>query len=384
MTRRLLLPLVLICFLGGGLALAQTAPQTIAEAQRQSAEAARRYELLNRKAAEAVGEAARARARSEVLVADIEKVEADISVAEARIALAGAARAARRARLAERQRPVVQLASALQTMARRPPALALVQPGSIGEIVRVRALLASTLPSVRKRTAALRADLAAAERMKANEARNAAALGVSRNVLRSKRVELARMEEKERRRSQALAGAALFETDRALAFDEEARALAEQMNTRSHQAQVQRKLTALPAPLPRPTDRPSIRDRSQVPSYRIPVEGRLVTGTGELSDAGVHARGLTFSTAANAPVLAPRGGHIVYAGRFRTYGEIVIIDHGGGWISTITDLAALRVRRDDRVEAGDPIGRARGKLTVELRHDGRPMVISGVIAPVNR
>jgi septal ring factor EnvC (AmiA/AmiB activator) len=194
-------------------------------------------------------------------------------------------------------------------------------------------------------------------------------------------VELARLERNELRRSQDLAGAALLETDRAVAFSEQARELAAEMRSADRQARLQQRLAELPGPLLRPGREATAPLSRRRASYRIPVEGRLVTGTGELSDAGVHARGLTFETAINAPVVAPRSGRIAYAGRFRSYGEIVVIDHGGGWSSTITDLAALRVRQGDLVEMGAPIGRTRGRIMVELRHYGRPASIAALIAP---
>jgi len=101
------------------------------------------------------------------------------------------------------------------------------------------------------------------------------------------------------------------------------------------------------------------------PYYLLPVEGRLLTGTGEISDSGVHARGLTFATAAGARAVAPRSGRIAYAAPHRGYGEVVIIDHGGGWTTTLTNLTGLAVRRGDQVRARQPLGRAgAGQVTV--------------------
>ena len=107
-----------------------------------------------------------------------------------------------------------------------------------------------------------------------------------------------------------------------------------------------------------------------------------MTGVGEISDAGVHARGLTFATASGAPVVAPAGGRIVYAAPFRSYGHIVIIDHGRGWSSVITDLASIEVRRGAIVRRGAPLGRAEERepqVTVELRREGRPVPIAQLI-----
>jgi septal ring factor EnvC (AmiA/AmiB activator) len=104
---------------------------------------------------------------------------------------------------------------------------------------------------------------------------------------------------------------------------------------------------------------------------------------GEISDAGVHARGLTFATDEGVRVVAPRGGRIIYAGDFRGYGGIVIVDHGSGWTTLLTNLAALEVAVGDRVEAGALLGRAadaEAGVTVELRRNGQPFPIAPLLA----
>ncbi|MEA3048721.1 MAG: murein hydrolase activator, partial [Sphingomonadales bacterium] len=73
-------------------------------------------------------------------------------------------------------------------------------------------------------------------------------------------------------------------------------------------------------------------------------------------------------------------GRIVYARPFRAWGEVVIVDHGGGWTTTITNLGALAVREGDRVGRGDPLGRAAGgRVSVELRRNGTPMAITNLL-----
>jgi septal ring factor EnvC (AmiA/AmiB activator) len=357
----------------GGLAVAQ-APPTLAQAQREAAAAKRRSDLLERQARRATGEAARANAAAAALAARIEEAEADITAAQARIALIERLSAAQRARLAASQGSLIRLTAALQTMARRPPALALIQPGSLDELVHVRALLASSLPAIRARTAGVRSEIArgAALRRQAREA--VVQLGAGRSDLQQRRVALARFELEQRRRSASLMQSALRESDRALAFGEEAREIAALAGTRAYQARLERRLSELPGPAPRPGGEP-LRERPAY--YVLPVEGRLLTGTGEISDAGVHARGLTFAASAGAEAIAPRAGRIAYAAPYRGYGEVVIIDHGGGWTTTLTNLSGLAVKRGDRVGARQPLGRAgAGQVTVELRKDGRPFPIT--------
>ncbi|HYG47985.1 MAG TPA: peptidoglycan DD-metalloendopeptidase family protein [Allosphingosinicella sp.] len=367
--------LLLAALLAGDLAVAQ-APggPTLAEARQEAAEARRRSELLEGEARRATGEAERANAAAAALASRIEAAEADITAAQARIALVERLSAEQRARLAASQGSLIRLTAALQTMARRPPALALIQPGSLDEVVHVRALLASSLPAIRARTAGVRSEMARGEALR-RQARDAVLqLGASRRDLQQRRVALARFEQDQRRRSASLMQSALHESDRALAFGEEARDLAALAGTRAFQAQLARRLAELPGPELRPGDPPA---RRRPPYYLLPVEGRLLTGTGEISDAGVHARGLTFAARAGAQAIAPRSGRIAYAAPYRGYGEVVIIDHGGGWTTTLTNLAGLAVRRGDQVRARQPLGRTgAGEVTVELRKDGRPFPIT--------
>lgn len=385
---RLAVPILLSLLLVGGWAAAQNRGGSEADAlilaKRQADEATRRSEHLERQAAAATSEAARARADAAAFAARIEVAEADISAAEARIRIIEALRIKQRARLAEKEGPVIRLTAALQTMARRPPALALVQPGSLDDVVHVRSLLASTLPVIRARTADLRAEVKAGNALRRQADRAVASLVAGQEDLRNRRIALARLEQRQRERSQSLRESALFESDRALAFGEEARELAALAGTREFQARLRRNLAQLPGPVLRPgAPAPAAARPQRRPTYILPVAGRLVTGLGEISDAGVHARGLTFATAANAQVVAPAPGRIAYAGRFRGYGEIVIIDHGNGWTTAITDLTALNVEVGDKVRQGSQVGRAGSGaplISVELRRNGRPFPISPLIA----
>jgi septal ring factor EnvC (AmiA/AmiB activator) len=61
---------------------------------------------------------------------------------------------------------------------------------------------------------------------------------------------------------------------------------------------------------------------------------------------------------------------------------VVILDHGGGWTSVVTNLAGLDVAEGQQVPRGNPIGRTgedAGRLTVELRFQGRPVPITALL-----
>ncbi|MFM6852561.1 MAG: murein hydrolase activator EnvC family protein, partial [Sphingopyxis sp.] len=104
---------------------------------------------------------------------------------------------------------------------------------------------------------------------------------------------------------------------------------------------------------------------------------------GEVSSEGTRSRGMTIVTAPGAQVVAPADGRVVYAGAFRSYGRIVILDHGGGWTSLVTNMIAVSVNVGDDVAQGAPIGRTgpgAPRVTVELRRAGMPMDIATLIS----
>jgi murein DD-endopeptidase MepM/ murein hydrolase activator NlpD len=80
--------------------------------------------------------------------------------------------------------------------------------------------------------------------------------------------------------------------------------------------------------------------------------------------------------------MAPAAGTVTFAGRYRSYGQIVIIEHGQGWDSLITHLDSVQVIKGQKVEQGSLLGRA-GKsapeIGVELRKNGRFMDIAALL-----
>ncbi len=386
--------IALAALLLSALAPAQTRTaetDALARAKREAVTAQRRSAALELQAAHAADEAARARAQQAAVASRIVAAESDIHAAEARMRIVATLRARQRARLAGKQGPIVRLAAGLQTMARRPPALALVQRGSIADLVHVRALLAGQLPVVRARTETLRRDVYEGLRLQAQADRAAATLRAGQQRLATERTALANLEAHHRARAQGFTDSAMLEEDRATALGEDARDIVDLMGRIGERTALAQRLGNLPGPLPRPPIPgsaliPRAEQAALSPDhlrYRLPVAGRLATGLGEVSDAGIRARGLTLIPRAGAQVVAPAGGRIVYAGAFRDYGRIVIIDHGGGWTSLVTNLAKLSVRVGDQIDQAGPIGHATASqpaITVELRRGGHPVDITPLVA----
>jgi murein hydrolase activator len=360
----------------------------LATANRAVKDAEARASALQRAAAGERNEARRARTREAAVAASIQAAEAQIAAARARIALVDRMLGSQRVRLAERQGPVARLIAALQSLARRPALLGIVQPGSTADIVHVRAALGAVAPLVRARTDDVRAEIARTRRLREGAQLAVQSLRDGRARLQSERLALVRMEAEHSLRSADYRRGAMFESDRALALGEQARDLVDLMDVMGAAAETNAALEALPGPLPRPgatdaeTPAPVVRAATP-PPYRLPVAGQIVTGLGELSAEGVRSRGLTLATWPGAQIVAPTGGRVIYAGKFRRFGNIVILDHGGGWTSLVAGLDRVLVRVGDQLIQGSPLGRApqgeNPRIMVELRRQGRPVDLAQLL-----
>ncbi len=400
MRAALLVVVAFAAIAGGALALAQSDvfdPAAIAARERQqlltakaqSAAALRRSAVLEAQASAARDEADRLKKRSAALAARIQSAEADIDAAEARVALVSRRLADQQTRLADQQQPLLALTASLQQLSRRPPVSVLAQPGSLRDMVHARAVLDAVMPVIQERTAGVRQELARLRTTQQQQRVALQALSASKAQLAERRDALTRLENEGRLRSRDLMSSAQLEADRALGLGEKARDIVDLMDALEADAAVRGELADLSGPLPRPAD-PARAAPQAAPvapaasrdadlgagAYRLPVVGRIVAGLGEVNDSGVRSRGITVATQPGGQVVAPAAGRVSFAGDYRGYGKIVIIDHGGGWTSLITGMIALSVSVGDTLDAGAPVGRAGSddsRITVELRRAGRPV-----------
>ena len=355
--------------------------------RRQADRRAARFTQQSEQASEAAQKAAR---QSAALAARIQSAEADIAAARARHALAKAQGDALRARLTQRRQPLARLTGALQVNARRPLALSALQPGSLEDLVHVRAVLASAIPRIRQQTSGLRQDLARRERFEQRAAKALADLRASEAQLESRRTALAALENRERIASRDARRTASRERNRALTLVEEARDLDGLMAQLDDAARLRRDLAALPGPIFRPDDIgapvaagtggvariEAVGGQSELSDYRLPVQGRILAGFGEQRASGLRMTGVTIAPIPGAQVVAPDAGRIVFAGPYRGYGRIVIIEHASGWTSLVTGLSRVQATIGNTVIAGAPVGVAANKdpaITVELRNGGEPV-----------
>ncbi|MEO6152896.1 MAG: peptidoglycan DD-metalloendopeptidase family protein [Croceibacterium sp.] len=353
--------------------------------ERHSAET--RSRSLEQRALDSRDAADRTANQAAALAARVQQAEAGIAAAEVRASLVGRERALLREALGRQQQPVVRLTAALQQFARRPLALAVLRPGSVHDVVYLRALLANAVPQVQARTAGLRSQLARIRQLR-DEARQAAQILRSEQAaLRARRTELATLETRQRLASRQASGSAAREAERALALGEETRDLNDLVTELDRAGSLREQLAALPGPLLRPANPaaaiggaaaagPTVVAAVGAPTpYLLPVTGRTVLGFGAAGMAGI-SRGLTLAPRSGAQVVAPAAGRVAFAGPYRGYGRIVIIEHPGAWTSLITGLARADVAVGDEVVGGAPIGIAAQtgpSITIELRQGGQPV-----------
>lgn len=119
----------------------------------------------------------------------------------------------------------------------------------------------------------------------------------------------------------------------------------------------------------------------------LPVQGKRVLAFGEKTQFGGQSKGIVLETRQGAQVTSPCDGWIVYAGEFRSYGQLLIINAGGGYHVLLAGLSQIDVQPGQFVLATEPVGTMSGwpqlaqpasansapVLYVEFREEGRPI-----------
>lgn len=361
------------------------AGEALTRAGRSLAMTRARADKLEQSARAATAEADRTAREAAAVAARIQQSEAEIELAQAKIALIDRQRETLRSRMAERQEPVVRLTAALQMMARRPLAFSLVRAESLRDTVYLRAVMETMLPEVRRRTAGLRSQILRGRKLQEDARLASSQRRTSEKALGLRKAELAALETRQRLASRAAQGIASREADRAMALAEQTRDLSALMGQLESDGAVRTQLAALPGPI-LPPNRPGdvlmvVDSPAAIPSNQpglawiLPISGRLVSGFGERGQTGLTT-GIALAASAGAQVVSPADGRVAFAGPYRGYGRIVIVEHQGGWTTLVTNLGRIAATVGEKVVQGSPLGSAgagRPVLTVELRREGTPV-----------
>ncbi len=315
---------------------------------------------------------------------------------EADLAVLTAAEAERRDRLGAERERLGRLLGALQRLALVPPEAMIARAEAPVDAMRSALLLRAAVPAIEARARDLRDDLAAlAEIRRTLDERRAAAVA-ARADLDARIADMGSLVE----RRTALLSPPSPEAERAAVQANRApslRDLLRRLDRPGEAGAAAPVVLALPPPDPapdrpgpapttRPMPPPSVQD-----GVLLPVSGVIITRYGEGADRfGQRSRGLTLGVYPGAPVVAPLDGNVRFAGRFRGYGQILILEHGDGYHSLIAGVGRIDVRPGQDVLAGEPVAvtdslqtghTGAPTLYFELRRNGQPVdPIQGLMA----
>lgn len=126
-------------------------------------------------------------------------------------------------------------------------------------------------------------------------------------------------------------------------------------------------------------------------SLPIPARGTIDQLYGQMMSTGQRSKGITIDTRGGATVIAPHEGRVEFAGNFRTYGQLLIISHGGGYHTLLAGMENINSIVGQWILKGEPVGQmatdltdgsgqnnsnasnSRQKLYVEFRQSGKPI-----------
>ncbi|MHA1568285.1 MAG: murein hydrolase activator EnvC family protein [Alphaproteobacteria bacterium] len=311
-----------------------------------------------------------------------------LSRLETRLAAMATEAAEKSARLDQRRDQLAGTLAALTRLARVPPSAALALPMAPADTVRGALLLRAAVPALETRARNLRDELDVYADL--------------RDRIAGDRVELARQGNSlagERRRLDGLLHRKRNLSDRARAETErarnESRRLAEKAaDLRDLLAKLEtaRKARERAAALARPKDE-ALSAGSAVPPppggarnfsqargrLPFPAPGRILRRYGERTEGGTASAGIVIATRPGAPVIAPHDGLVVFAGTFRGYGQLLIIEHGEGYHTLLSGLFRIDASAGQWLLVGEPVGvmgeaeSGKTSLYVELRRKSQPI-----------
>ena len=112
-------------------------------------------------------------------------------------------------------------------------------------------------------------------------------------------------------------------------------------------------------------------------SLPLPARGRIIQKYGDTTLGGGSAKGLTMETRPNAQIISPFDGTILFAGEFKGYGNLIIIEHSDNYHTLLSGLTRIDCAVGQNVLTGEPIGimsnQKSNKLYLEFRKNGQPV-----------
>src|SRR3954466_4048031 len=405
--------------LGASLAQAQTpAPQTAAVAP--DAIKQREQELEAARASKRSAEEAQAKLKAEITslgqdrtqlnqqlidtAANVRTVETKVDEAEARLKTLNGREQQMRSSLDSRRADIVEVLAALQRAGRRTPPALLVRPEDALQSLRTAMLLGSVVPELRGRAEKLAADLGELVNLRQRIATKRDELARDRDRLKDDSVRMAALVEERQRKQSAIEKDVEAEGARAINLSRQVEGLQglitkmEQDLKSAAKAAATASLQGAPAA---PNGKPNLgalKDPARLSPaiafasarglFAFPVNGRKIREFGGSDGSGGVEKGISLTTKAAAQVTTPCDGWVVYAGPFRSYGQLLILNAGGGYHVLIAGMERISVNIGQFVLTGEPVATmgstsqvasilattaSQPVLYVEFRKDGTPI-----------
>jgi septal ring factor EnvC (AmiA/AmiB activator) len=401
---------------------AEPAPDEKLKAVEQKLEAGRQQSAqLDKQAAALAAERARLQDASVAAAKSAQDYEGRLTELEGQLAVLDVQAAAKQKALAADQAREASLLSALEKLSQNPPEAMLFGPASPIDQVRGAMLLGAAVPQLEAAAKDLQATLAEVKRLKgeitakrAEMAQKQSALDAEQArigiMLRQKAALEGQTREAQGQAQKSLASLSAQASDlkdliQRLEREREERAEAERKRAEEARQKAEREAAAKAeahrkeaeaatrdttpqtaaiavAPPERPKGSDPLAPRNggrklEPGKYAVPVAGEIVKRFGE-SDGFQDTKGLTIRTRASAQVVAPFDGQVMFAGPFKGYGQILIIDHGGGYHSLLAGIGQIEATAGQRVVTGEPVGVMKSgepgpSLYLELRRQGQPI-----------
>jgi septal ring factor EnvC (AmiA/AmiB activator) len=264
--------------------------------------------------------------------------------------------------LDNRRSVIADVLAVLQRMGRNPPPAILVRPQDMAEAIRAATLLGSTVEALKSETDALRADLAQLADLKASIAKQRDDLAQRQTALAVEKTRLAALIDArqqslseaeqalaaQRQRAAQLAGQAANLKD--LIAKMESAGAADRANAADIAAKAAALRNADPARL-----KPAVAFADAKGSLVLPVAGSVLRSFGDPDGFGGVEKGLSVGAPPGSTVASPVDGSIVFAGPYRSYGQLLIINAGQGYYFVLAGMDRINVSVGQFVLAGEAV-----------------------------
>jgi murein hydrolase activator len=294
--------------------------------------------------------------------------------------------------LASQQEELSGILAGLQSLERDPPPALVASPGDVLDALRGAMLFGTVVPELRDKALELRGKLESLLRIDQQLADEAKAEKQSLAALQQNKLELDGLLAEKKTVLEKSEADLAEEQERSRAVAAEAQSTRELimklLATREMAAVAQRKAEAERLALAK-AEEERLRKLAEVPmssamgKLKLPVVGAIIRSFGADTGLGHPLDGIVIATAPEAVVTTPIRGRIEFAGPFRSYGMMVIVNAGEGHLVLLSGLGETTVQSGQEVLAGEPVGvmadmaasiAQASALAKDLTTDGKPVL----------